>query len=46
MTLRRARFDAPDETREFEQGMGKLEIVRVGGHDVARSTFEPGWRWC
>ena len=37
------RFDAPDETREFEKG--KFEIVRIGGMTVGRASYEPGWRW-
>jgi uncharacterized cupin superfamily protein len=37
-------FDSPDETRPFE-GNGQLDVVDVGGHEVARGTFEPGWRW-
>jgi uncharacterized cupin superfamily protein len=38
------RFDSPDETRPFE-GNGQADVVNVGGHAVARGTFEPGWRW-
>lgn len=37
-------FDSPDETRPFE-GKGHLDVVRVGGRDVGKGTFEPGWRW-
>jgi mannose-6-phosphate isomerase-like protein (cupin superfamily) len=37
-------FDSPDETRPFE-GKGHLDMVTVGGRDVGRGTFEPGWRW-
>jgi quercetin dioxygenase-like cupin family protein len=37
-------FDSPDETRPFE-GKGQAEVVNVGGQPVARTTFEPGWRW-
>lgn len=37
-------FDAPDETRPFE-GHGHLELVTVGGHEIGRGVFEPGWRW-
>ena len=37
-------FDAPDETRPFE-GKGQLEIFSVGGREVGRGMFEPGWRW-
>jgi quercetin dioxygenase-like cupin family protein len=39
----RARFDDPDEVREFPHG--RAEIVKVGGGEVGRFTFEPGWRW-
>jgi quercetin dioxygenase-like cupin family protein len=37
------RFDAPDETRVFEKG--KFELVRLGGIEIGRATYEPGWRW-
>ena len=37
-------FDSPDETRPFE-GKGQADVVEVGGHGVARATFEPGWKW-
>jgi quercetin dioxygenase-like cupin family protein len=37
-------FDSPDETRPF-QGNGQVELVKVGGRDVGKGTFEPGWRW-
>lgn len=36
-------FSKPDEVREFPKG--RLEIARIGGTIVGRSTFEPGWRW-
>ena len=36
-------FSQPDEVREFPHG--RAEIVRVGGAEVGRYTFEPGWRW-
>jgi hypothetical protein len=38
------RFDAPDETRQFE-GRGKADVVNVGGRTIGRGVFEPGWRW-
>ena len=38
------RFDAPEEIRPFE-AHGHLELVSVGGREVGRGTFEPGWRW-
>ncbi len=39
------RFDNPDEVREFQDGMGRVELVDLNGHAVGRGTFEPGWRW-
>lgn len=33
----------PDEVREFPKG--RLELARIGGATIGRSTFEPGWRW-
>ena len=44
-TLESKSFDSPDETRPFAEGKGKADIVSVGGHDIGRGTFEPGWRW-
>ncbi len=36
-------FGSPDETREFPRG--HAEIVSVGGAQIGRMVFEPGWRW-
>jgi hypothetical protein len=36
-------FESPDETREFPNGCA--EILNVGGGEVGRLTFQPGWRW-
>ena len=36
-------FEAPDETREFPNG--HAEILVIGGDEVGRLVFEPGWRW-
>jgi hypothetical protein len=36
-------FHTPDETREFPHG--RAEILNVGGGQVGRLVFEPGWRW-
>lgn len=33
----------PDEVREFVRG--RLEIYRVGGLELGRAIYEPGWRW-
>ena len=38
-------FDKPEETRSFDQGSGKLELVNLDGGPVGRATFQPGWRW-
>ena len=37
-------FDSPDETRPFESN-GQAEVVNIGGTEVLRGTFEPGWKW-
>jgi quercetin dioxygenase-like cupin family protein len=36
-------FDEPDEVREFPNG--RAEILKIGGGEVGRYVFEPGWRW-
>jgi hypothetical protein len=36
-------FADPDERREFPNG--HAEILKIGGGEVGRYTFEPGWRW-
>lgn len=36
-------FGQADEIREFPHG--KAEILSVGGAEVGRMIFEPGWRW-
>jgi quercetin dioxygenase-like cupin family protein len=33
----------PDEVREFLRG--RLEVYRVGGLELGRAIYEPGWRW-
>ncbi|MFF5446112.1 cupin domain-containing protein [Streptomyces sp. NPDC012888] len=38
-------FDTPDETRPFEAGMGRLDVLQTDGGAVGRAVFEPGWRW-
>ncbi|MFD3706393.1 cupin domain-containing protein [Nocardia sp. NPDC058658] len=43
--LVRMSFDAPEETRPFEQGKGRLDLVNVESGPVGRAVFEPGWRW-
>ena len=41
----RMSLDSPEETRPFEAGAGKLELVNLEGGGVGRATFEPGWQW-
>jgi hypothetical protein len=36
-------LETPDETRNFPNG--RAEIVEVGGSEIGRLVFEPGWRW-
>jgi hypothetical protein len=36
-------FDAPDETRTFENG--RVDLLTIGGGVVGRLTLAPGWRW-
>ena len=36
-------FDNPDEVREFPHG--RAEILNVGGAEVGRLVFQPGWHW-
>jgi quercetin dioxygenase-like cupin family protein len=38
-------FEAPDEVRPFQEGMGQVDLVQVGGNAIGRGTFQPGWRW-
>jgi quercetin dioxygenase-like cupin family protein len=37
------RLDDPDEERRFEKGFFRL--VSVGGSEIGRAEYEPGWRW-
>ena len=36
-------FVRPEEVREFPNG--RAEILKVGGGEVGRLVFQPGWRW-
>ncbi|MFH9725242.1 cupin domain-containing protein [Streptomyces sp. NPDC017254] len=38
-------FDAADETRPFEDGKGRLDLVSGSRGAVGRAVFEPGWKW-
>jgi uncharacterized RmlC-like cupin family protein len=37
------RFDTPDEVRDM--GLGRFEVVRLGGLTIGRATYQPGWKW-
>lgn len=37
------RFEEPDEVRTFEKG--RFELVRIGGLEIGRASYQPGWRW-
>ena len=43
--LMRKSLDSPEETRQFQDGKGQLELVNLESGAVGRATFEPGWRW-
>jgi hypothetical protein len=36
-------FTRPDEIRDFPRG--RAEILNIGGGEVGRLVFQPGWRW-
>jgi hypothetical protein len=36
-------FQAPDETHQFPNG--RAEILNIGGGELGRLVFQPGWRW-
>jgi len=36
-------LNAADETRDFPKG--RADLINIGGGQVGRLTFEPGWRW-
>ncbi len=42
--LTRENFHSPDETRPFEEGKGRLEVINTDGGVVGRARFEPGWQ--
>jgi quercetin dioxygenase-like cupin family protein len=37
------RFEEPDEVREMPKG--RFELVQIGGLNIGRATYQPGWRW-
>lgn len=38
-------FDSADETRRFEDGKGRLDLLNTDSGPVGRAVFEPGWQW-
>lgn len=38
-------FDSADETRPFEEGKGRLDLLNTDRGPVGRAVFEPGWQW-
>ncbi|MEU8519973.1 cupin domain-containing protein [Streptomyces sp. NBC_01216] len=38
-------FDSADETRPFEDGKGRLDLLTTQLGAVGRAVFEPGWKW-
>ncbi|WP_329625413.1 cupin domain-containing protein [Streptomyces sp. NBC_01255] len=38
-------FDSADETRPFEDGKGRLDLINAERGAVGRAVFEPGWQW-
>ena len=44
-TLECKHFDQPDESREFKDHKGHLDVVTMGERTFGRGVFEPGWRW-
>ncbi|MGO4459333.1 cupin domain-containing protein [Streptomyces sp. M-16] len=43
--LVRRSFDSADETRPFEGGKGRLDLLQTADGPVGRAVFEPGWKW-
>jgi quercetin dioxygenase-like cupin family protein len=43
-TVQTKTFEHPDETLPFLE-RGRIELLQLGGREVGRAVFEPGWRW-
>ncbi|MCU1505594.1 MAG: cupin [Microbacteriaceae bacterium] len=41
----RKSLNEPEETRPFEEGKGKVDLVNIEGGAIGRAIFEPGWQW-
>lgn len=37
------RFDTPERSVGF--GDGRLDIISIGGRQVGKGSFSPGWKW-
>ncbi|MFP5315536.1 hypothetical protein SAMN04488693_104149 [Arthrobacter subterraneus] len=42
-TLESKSFDEPDEQRRPPRT--KVDVIKIGGTELGRFTFESGWRW-
>lgn len=42
-TIETSDFSSPDETRTPDKTT--VELVNIGGGQIGRYTFQPGWRW-
>ena len=42
-SVEKKNFSVPEETRRHPKM--KAEVVNVGGTEVLKVTFEPGWKW-
>jgi hypothetical protein len=36
-------FESPEEVRKFPNG--EAQILNIGGAEIGRLAFQPGWRW-
>ncbi|RNL79008.1 cupin domain-containing protein [Nocardioides marmorisolisilvae] len=43
MSIHSKSFEEPDERRAPDKT--QVDVVRLPGATVSRSTFQPGWRW-
>jgi mannose-6-phosphate isomerase-like protein (cupin superfamily) len=42
-SMEKKSFDSPEETRGIDKGT--VEVLNLGGTQVMRATFQPGWKW-
>jgi hypothetical protein len=42
--LAKKSLNTPEETRPFEDGAGKMELLNLAGGPVGRATFEARWQ--